>query len=225
MNDLQKTPEWYAARLGKLTASRIADATARTKTGYGASRVNLMAELLIERLTGQPAPHYTNAAMDWGTLCEPEAITVYEFEKNATVEPVGFCRHARIADAGASPDGLTGGFAGTLEVKCPNTATHIDTLLGAPIDEKYVKQVQWQLACTQRKWCDWMSYDPRLPTNLRVVIRRIERDDAMIAKLEKEATEFLAELAEKHRRLLALGNGQDHTTLDQLKASVEAIGA
>jgi putative phage-type endonuclease len=208
MNDLQRTPEWYAERLGKLGASRIADATARTKAGWGSSRANLMAELLIERLTGEPAPRYTNAAMDWGTEKEPEAITVYEFEKNVTVEPIGFCPHPRIADSGASPDGMVG-LDGLLECKCPQTATHIDTLLGAAIDEKYTKQVQWQMACTGRKWCDWMSYDPRLPVNLRVVIRRVERDEAMITKLEREAAEFLGELSDRHERLVKIASSRD----------------
>lgn len=224
MNDLQRTPEWYAARLGKLTSSRLPDATARTKTGWGASRANYMAELLIERLTGQPAPRYTNPTMDWGTQYESEAITVYEFEKNATVDPIGFCLHPRIANSGASPDGAIG-LDGLIECKCPQSATHLDTVLGAAIDEKYMKQMQWQIACTRREWCDWVSYDPRMPINLRIVIRRVRRNDAMIAKLEKEAAEFLDELAEKHRRLLALGNGKDSTTLDQLKASAELAGA
>ena len=199
MNDLQRTPEWHAARLGKLTASRIADATARTRTGWGASRANYMAELLIERLTGQPAPQYTNAAMEWGTQYESEALTVYEFERNETVEPVGFIEHPTIADAGASPDGLIGS-EGIIEVKCPNSATHIDTLLGANIDEKYIKQMQWQMACTGRQFCDWVSYDPRMPINLRIVIRRIVCDLKMIAKLETDAVAFLRELAEKHER-------------------------
>jgi putative phage-type endonuclease len=224
MSELQRTIEWHTARLGRLTASRIADATARTKTGWGSSRANYMAELLIERLTGEPAPRYTNAAMDWGTQYESEAITVYEFEKNATVDPIGFCPHPRIADSGASPDGMIG-LDGLIECKCPQTATHIDILLGASIDEKYIKQMQWQMACTGRRWCDWMSYDPRVPVNLRVVIRRVERDDAMIAKLEKDVAEFLNELAEKHCRLLALGNGKGDPTLTQLKASVELAGA
>lgn len=204
----QRTPEWHALRLGKLTASRIADATARTKTGWGASRANYMAELLTERLTGQPYPQYRNAAMDWGTQTEPEARTVYEFERNVTVEEVGFVPHSRIAMSGASPDGLVGKGLdqewGLVEFKCPNTSTHIAVLLGeGGMDPAYTKQVQWQMACCPgRKWCDWVSYDPRLPAAMRIVIVRVPRDDKMIAKLEAEVTEFLAELATKQIQLL-----------------------
>jgi hypothetical protein len=224
MSDLQRTPEWYAARIGKWTGSRIGDATARTKTGWGASRANYMAELLVERLTGQPAPRFVNGPMEWGIEHEAEGITVYEFERNITVELVGFIKHPVIADAGASPDGLIGA-DGMIEIKCPSTATHIDTLLGAAIDEKYIKQMQWQMACTGRKYCDWMSYDPRLPVNLRTVIRRVERNDAMIASLEVAAREFLRELADKHERLVKFANGHDDTALRQLSASAEALSA
>ena len=201
----QRTPEWHAQRLGKLTASRIADATTRVKAGWGASRANYMAELLTERLTGQPYPRYSNAAMEWGTQNEPEARTVYQFERNVTVEEVGFVEHPRIAMSGASPDGLVGD-DGLVEIKCPNTATHIATLLGeGEIDGGYVKQMQWQMACTGRQWCDWVSYDPRLPVAMRMVIIRVSRDDKMIVKLEAEASEFLAELDGKGARLRSIG--------------------
>lgn len=216
----QRSPEWYAARLGKLTGSRIADATTRTKTG--ASRANYMAELLIERLTGAPAPRFTNAAMEWGTQCEPEARMVYEFEQNVSVEEVGFIEHRHLVMAGCSPDGLVGN-DGLVEIKCPSTATHVDTLLGAPIDERYVKQMQFQMGCTGRLWCDWVSYDPRVPLKLRMVIRRLPRDDKMIAKLDQEGEEFLEELAEKYRRLSLMVEGKDDTTLHQLQASVKAV--
>jgi hypothetical protein len=183
-----------------------------------------MAELLIERLTGEPAPRFTNGAMEWGTQCEPEARIVYEFKANLSVEEVGFIEHRHLLMAGCSPDGLVGD-DGLVEIKCPSTATHIETLLGASIDEKYVKQMQFQMGCTGRSWCDWVSYDPRLPINLRTVIRRVPRDDKLIAKLDKEGEEFLDELAEKCRRLSAIVEGKDDTTLRQLQASVEALSA
>jgi hypothetical protein len=131
---LQGTPEWHLARLGKVTASRVADVVARTKNGYGASRANYMAELIAERLTGTPAPDYVSAAMQWGLDREPEARIAYELFYGYEVAPVGFIDHPSIAMCGASPDGLIGD-DGLVEFKCPNTATHIDALLGATIEK------------------------------------------------------------------------------------------
>lgn len=189
----QGSDAWRAARCGSLGASRIADATAKTKTGWGASRANLMAELIAERMTGVPYETYTNAAMQWGTRTEPEAHAAYEFMFDASVAQVGIVPHPSIAWTHCSPDGLIGD-AGMIEIKCPNTATHLDTLLGAEIDGKYIKQVQWQMACCERSWVDWVSYDPRLPENMRLFVKRTHRDDAMIAALEKDVIAFLAEL-------------------------------
>ncbi len=189
----QGTQEWFAARLGKLTASRIADATARTKTGWGAARENLMAELAIERLTGAPYDSYQSPAMLRGNVIEPQARETYEFEANATVEQVGFVDHPNIEQSGASPDGLVGE-DGLLEIKCPNTATHIKTLNGASIAKVYRCQMQWQMACTGRQWCDFVSFDDRLPLNLQFHVQRIERDNKLIGELSEMAVEFLAEL-------------------------------
>lgn len=193
MVDLQRTDEWFAARLGKVTASRIADVCARTKTGWGASRKNYMADLVAERLTGTKAEGFTNAAMQWGTDMEPEARIAYEFYRDASVAEVGFVLHPSIAETGASPDGLVGD-DGLLEIKCPNTATHIETLRGGALPEKYFLQMQWQMACTGRQWTDFASYDPRLPESMRLFVNRVKRDDAVIAAIEKDVTEFLTEL-------------------------------
>lgn len=193
MADLQRTEEWFAARVGKVTASRIADVTAKTKTGWGAGRKNYMAELVAERLTGNRNEGFTNAAMQWGTDTEPDAVAAYEFYQCVTVEPVGFVDHPNIEMTGASPDGLVGD-DGLIEIKCPNTATHLDTILTGKIDGKYIKQMQWQMACTGRKWCDFASYDPRLPEHLRLWTNRVTRDDAMIAELESTVRDFLSEL-------------------------------
>jgi len=125
----QGSIEWFAERCGKVTASRVADVIARTKTGWGASRANYMAQLVAERLTGNVAESYSNAAMQWGIDMEPEARKTYEFFTNNTVEPASFVPHRSIADTGASPDGYVGA-DGLVEIKCPNTATHIDTLIG-----------------------------------------------------------------------------------------------
>lgn len=199
----QGSPEWMALRTGKVTASRVADVIARTKTGWGASRANYMAELIAERLTGQPAPSFSNAAMQWGTDKEPEARDYYAFITGATVEQIAFVHHPTLADSGASPDGLVGD-DGLVEIKCPNTATHIDTLLGAVGASKYMTQMQWQMACTGRKWCDFVSYDPRMPESMQIFVTRIARDDDLIAVLEKDVAEFLAEIAEKVGSLNAL---------------------
>lgn len=199
----QGSIEWLAARVGKVTASRVADVIATTKTGYGASRANYMAELIAERLTGQPAERYTNAAMAHGTATEPEARDLYAFMVDAEVEQVGLVEHPTVADSGASPDGLVGD-DGLVEIKCPNTATHIETLLGQTVPAKYVTQMQWQMACTGRQWCDFASYDPRLPESMRIFIQRVERDEEYIAWLETEVTKFLTELDEKVAALRAI---------------------
>lgn len=190
---IQGSPEWFAARVGKVTASRIADMMARTKTGYGASRVNYAAELVAERLTGASAERYQNDAMRWGTATEPQARAAYEFYRDAAVEEVGFVDHPKIMMAGASPDGLVG-TDGLLELKCPQTATHIETLLGGSIPGKYALQMQFQMACTGRKWCDFASFDPRLPAKMSLFVCRLERNDAEIVGIETEVRAFLAEI-------------------------------
>lgn len=192
----QGSPEWFAARLGKVTASRVADVVAKTKTGWGASRANYMAELIAERLTGETAASYTNAAMQWGVDKEPDARAAYEFRTDAAVVAVGFVPHPAIAMSGASPDGFIGE-DGLLELKCPNTSTHIDTLLGQTGATKYLTQMQWQMACTGRAWCDFVSYDPRLPEAMRLFIARVKRDDRLINELEHHVREFLTELEAK----------------------------
>jgi putative phage-type endonuclease len=198
----QGTPEWRAARLGKLTASRIHDAVAKTKTGWGASRANLMAALIAERLTGVPQDTYTNAAMQHGIDTEPEARAAYEFRADVDVMTVGFIVHPTIGEAGCSPDGLVGD-DGLVEIKCPQTATHLDTLLHRAVPDKYVKQAMWQMACTGRQWVDYVSYDPRLPESMRLWVKRIPRDDGKIAELEGEAVAFLKEIHDKITTLRA----------------------
>lgn len=191
----QGSDEWRLARLGKVGASAVADATARTKTGWGASRANLAARLVAERLTGTLQESYTNDAMRWGVEKEPEARAFYEFVQGNKVEQVGLVLHPTIEHAVASPDGLVGD-DGLVEIKCPNTATHIDTLLSGSADPRYTKQMQWQMACTGRQWVDWVSYDPRMPAEMQMFCQRVSRDDALIAELEQQISVFLAEVAE-----------------------------
>lgn len=192
----QGTPEWFSARAGRVTASRMADVMARTKSGYGAARANYMADLIVERLTGAKTEGYTNAAMQWGTDTEPQARAAYEFMTDTAVAETGFHLHPAIGDMGASPDGLVDS-DGLIEIKCPNTATHLDTLLAEAIPQKYLLQMQTQMACTGRAWCDFVSFDPRLPVELQIWIKRVVRDDAVISEIESEASKFLVELAEK----------------------------
>jgi putative phage-type endonuclease len=192
----QGSQEWLLERAGKVTASRIADLMAKTKSGYGASRANYAAQLIAERLTGCVAPSFTNAAMIHGTETEPEARRAYEFFVDCDVQQVGFVPHPIINMAGASPDGLVG-TDGLLELKCPNTATHIETLLTGTIPDKYFKQMQFQMACTDRKWCDFASYDPRMPERMRLFVKRVNRDAEAVGEIETEIRAFLTEIAAK----------------------------
>jgi putative phage-type endonuclease len=197
----QRTDEWYAARLGKVTASRVADIIAKTKSGYSTSRANYMAELVCERLTGKQGEFYQNAAMAWGTNTEPMARAAYEAVEGALVVEVGFVSHPTIQMAGASPDGLIEE-DGLVEIKCPITATHIDTLLTQTVPGKYMTQMMWQMACTNRQWCDFVSFDPRMPEHMQLFIKRVPRDNDVITELEREVERFLADLDDK---ILALG--------------------
>ena len=200
---VQGSDEWKALRLGKVTASRVADIVAKTKSGYSTSRANYAAQLIAERLTGTPAETFTNAAMQHGTETEPEARAAYEFYQGVTVEEVAFIPHPQIDQAGCSPDGLVGE-AGLVEIKCPNTATHLDTLIGLPVPAKFETQMQFQMACTGRSYCDFVSYDPRMPENMRLFIKRVPRDDKRIKELESEIASFLLELAVKLSQLNSL---------------------
>lgn len=200
---VQGSPEWFAVRLGKVTASRVADVIAKTAKGWGAGRANYMAELVAERLTQTSGEKFSSSAMQWGTEKEPDARAAYVFMKDVDVEEIGFVPHPTIAMTGASPDGLVG-TDGLIEIKCPNTATHLDTLLSGTVPAKYVTQMLWQMACTGRKWCDFVSFDPRMPEGrMRLFVQRVERDDEVIAGLERDVTEFLAELDAKIESLEA----------------------
>jgi putative phage-type endonuclease len=199
----QRSPEWYAARCGSLGASSLADAVARTKSGYSASRANVMARLIAERLTGVSQETFQSAAMLHGIETEAEARNAYEFYCDAEVAQVGIVMHPMIKGTHASPDGLVGG-DGLVEIKCPNTATHIDYLLTGGIPDKYVVQMLWQMACTGRQYCDFVSYDSRMPEGLRIFTRRFERDSHRIHVLTNEVSDFLCELEIKLEQLRAL---------------------
>jgi len=199
---IQGSDKWKKIRLGKVTASRVADVIAKTAKGWGASRANYMAELIVERLTGTATEGFTNAAMQWGTDKEPDARDAYEYFADVSVEQVGFVPHPTIAMSGASPDGLIAA-DGMLEIKCPNSATHIETLLSGSVPGKYVTQIQWQLACAGRAYCDFVSFDPRLPEEMRLFIKRVQRDPGFIHETENMVRDFLGELDAKVESLTA----------------------
>lgn len=190
---IQGTPEWFAARCGRATASRFSDVLAAIKVGEAAARRNYKAQLVCERMTGVPAEAFESAAMKWGTEQEPFARMAYEAKTGEIVEETGFIAHPEMM-AGASPDGLIGTDGG-FECKCPNTATHIDTLLkGMPAE--HLPQVQGCMWITGRKWWDFVSYDPRLPERLQLYVQRVERDNDYIATLEVSVSRFLIEVDE-----------------------------
>jgi putative phage-type endonuclease len=199
----QRTTEWHQARLGKVTASRVSEVIAK---GKGATRESYMADLIVERLTGQRGGGFSTAHMEWGTEQEPHARAAYSARTGELVEEVGFIQHARLEHAGASPDGLVND-EGLVEFKCPATSTHLDTLLAGEVPTKHIPQIQFQMACTGRKWCDFVSYDPRLPEHLRMFVKRVKRDDKYITTLEGEVKTFLAELNEKLEKLQELNRG------------------
>jgi putative phage-type endonuclease len=189
----QGSEEWLLARVGKVTASRVHDIVATTKSGgYTTGRKNYLAELVCERLTGVPAPQYVSPAMAYGTKTEPEAHFAYALKTGAEIEEVGFIPHPTIIMAGASPDGLVGK-DGLVEIKCPNTATHIEMLLHGKVDA-YYDQMQFQMACTGRRWCDFVSYDNRMPEPMQLHIIRVLRDDKIIAAMNREVADFIHEL-------------------------------
>ncbi len=202
----QGTPEWFAQRLGKVTASRISDIIAKTKTGVAASRGNYLAQLVAERLTGQTADSFKSGAMQHGTETEPQARMAYEAETGLMVSEVAMIEHPTIAMSGASPDGLVGE-DGLVEIKCPNTNTHIATLLADKAPSGYIPQMQWQMACTGRAWCDFVSFDPRMPEDMQLFIKRVPRDNALIAEYEAEVVKFLAEVQDTVDKLIQIRRG------------------
>lgn len=197
---MQGTEQWHIDRLGKVTSSRVADVMARTKTGPAASRKNYMAELVAERLTGTWQEGFVSGPILWGKENEPLARAEHEIREGVEVVQVGFIDSPDLPMFGGSPDGLVG-LDGGVELKCPNTATHIETMLTGKINGQYIVQVQSLLAVTRRKWWDFVSFDPRLPEYLRYWKIRIVRDDGMIAEIMREVKIFLAELDELERKL------------------------
>ena len=195
----QRTDEWFQQRLGKVTASRISDVIAKTKTGVSTSRQNYLVQLVSERLTGKKGDSFVNQAMLDGIERESAARELYERTKGVSVTEVGFFDHPTIAMSGASPDGAVnaeedGKYAGLIEVKSPIETTHTNTLMSKSVPSKYIPQMQWQLACTGAKWVDFVSYNPNFPEELQLFVARVDRDDTYIAELEAEVIKFLDEV-------------------------------
>lgn len=195
----QGTEAWHQLRLGKITASRITDVIAQIKSGEAASRADYRIELVCERLTGKPTEGFTNAHMERGIELEPFARAWYEVERGEFVKQVPFIDHPTIKNAGASPDGIVG--EGLIEIKCPMTKTHIKYLLEDRVPAKYMPQMAWQMACTESKWVDFVSYCPELPADMQMFIKRYERDDAYIAELTTKVAEFDQEVEQMIARL------------------------
>lgn len=166
---------------------------AKTRNGWGASRDAYKAKLVVERLTGVPYEGYVNDDMRRGIELEPEARTAYEFYQGVTVESAEFVPHPEIPMSGASPDGYVGA-DGLVEFKVPRSHTHLDTLLGQSIPQKYILQMSWQMACTGRTWCDFVSYDPRMPEEMRLFVQRLERSQPLIADIHAHVVAFLREV-------------------------------
>ena len=192
----QGSPEWFAARLGKVTASRVADVLPKIKEGESASRKNYKADLVAERLTKQKTLGFSSTAMQWGVETEHQARAAYEVTTGDFVEQIAFVDHPAIVNFGCSPDGLVGD-DGLIEIKCPNTATHLEYLEADAPPKKYFIQMQAQMSATGRKWCDFVSFDPRLPDGLELLIVRVNRDDKYIKIMEDEVSKFLQEVDNK----------------------------
>lgn len=198
----QRSPEWYAEHVGRVTASRVADAIAKLKrsTEEAAVRRNLRIQMVGEILTGAMAEHYVSKYMQDGIENEPYARAAYEIANDVMCEQVGFVLHPTIERAGCSPDGLVGE-DGLLETKCPKVETHIEYILAGKIPEDYEPQMMWQMACTGRRWVDFVSYCGALPEDLQLFVRRLERDEKRIYALELEVNQFLKEVDEAIVRL------------------------
>jgi putative phage-type endonuclease len=200
----QGSPEWHQARCGSLGASGLADAMAKTASGAPtAGRKNTIAQLVAERMTGRKSRGFSSKAMEWGTETEAQARAMYAFVTNNAIREVGLVRHPSIVGSHASPDGFVND-DGLVEIKCPNTATHIQTLLAGSISTAYLIQMQWQLACTGRQWCDFVSFDPDMPDEKSIWIRRVRRDEATIQRVESDVRLLLREVEATIQQLEAL---------------------
>ena len=216
----QRSDEWRTLRAGKVTASRISDVLAELKSGKGeaATRRNYRAEIIAETLTGIPCDSFISKEMQWGIDTEPFARAAYELTQDVTVDTVGFAVHPAIPRFGASPDGLVSDI-GLVEFKCPLTSTHLDYILAGEVPSEYQPQMLAAMACTCREWCDFVSFDPRLPERFQLFVKRFYRHEGRIREMELKVERFLGEVDEVLARLESASS--DLTGI--LKKSVEAV--
>lgn len=196
----QRSTEWFAARCGSLGASQLNEALATTKNGWGASRENLKNRIIGERLTGIVEPSFVSKPMLRGIEMEDTARKAYEAHTGTFVEEMGIAPHPTLKHTHASPDGLVGD-DGLIEIKVPNVTTHIKTLRSKKAPSEYIKQMMWQMRCTGRKWCDFVSWDDRAPKGMELFIVRVERDEELIEKLDAQVAEFLEEIDQEIEHL------------------------
>ena len=189
----QGTQLWKELRLGHVTASCVADIMMKGKSGESETRRKYKMRIIAERLTRQGQDSYMNAAMEWGIEQEPYARMAYELEHDVLVDKTGFWHHPTIPYVGVSPDGLVND-DGLVEIKCPNTTTHLDYVDDDKVPSKYYKQIQCQLWVTGRQWCDFVSFDPRLQYKKRLFVKRCYRDEELISEMSTAVNEFLSEV-------------------------------
>lgn len=189
----QGSDEWKKLRLGHVTASNIADIMAKGRGGESITRRKYKMRLVAERMTEQSEAGWSSAAMEWGVEQEPFARSAYEVLQGTFVDRTGFWLHPTIKWVGVSPDGLVND-DGLVEIKCPNSTTHLDWLLASRVPPEHMKQIQCQLWVTGREWCDFVSYDPRVKHSKQLFAKRTFRDEEFIAEMEREVLVFLQEV-------------------------------
>lgn len=211
----QQTPEWLAMRVGMVTASRVADVIAKRKRQPKdgepaeplACRKDYLWEIVVERLTGRSSETYVSPSMEWGIEQEPSARAAYEMATDCMVEPIGFAIHPANKWFGASPDGLVGE-DGILEIKCPNSGTHLQYIINQVVPSEYVPQMLAEMACTERLWGDFVSFDPRMPKKMQLFVQRLRRDDKRIADMESDVAVFCQEVDDKLAEVQAVVGGE-----------------
>ena len=221
----QRTPAWLSERAGKVTASGVAHALAvlKRKDGEAQVRKDYKARIVAEILTGFSAEQYVSPAMVWGSEQESFAVTAYEIQSGSELEHVGFVLHPTIDRFGASPDGLVGD-KGMIEAKCPSTTTHLDYILNDVVPEEYQPQMLAGMVCCERDWCDFVSYDPRLPEHLQLFVKRFERDNERIGLMEAGVLQFLSEVDDILARLpQAPPQTAKEESLEQIKSELDAM--
>lgn len=207
---MQGTEEWLAARIGKITASRIGDVMAKGKGGKpSTTRANYLADLVCERTTNDPTPDvFQNWHTKRGTELEPDARNEYEIKRNVTVRTAGLVIHPQFPFSGASPDGLIGD-DGLVQFKCPIPAVHLEWLTSRRVPSEHIAQMQWEMACTGAKWSDFVSYCPRFPEHRQLFVKRLLRDDALIAEIAAAVVQFNAEIEREIEKLNAIEDDAD----------------